>query len=125
MSPVRTVTYVSGPDQMFSGAGDGNRTHVRSFYTAIVRRPPISLAWRLYITKRLVVQSGHFTYFQFKAEDSALRNLSSCFTWTAQVSAPRSDPRSSSGLLLFALDIKLLDIPKYVGFQNGRMEITD
>src|SRR6266403_6247431 len=42
MSPVRSVTYVSGPDPGDSGAGDGNRTHVRSlgsFYTAIVRRP--------------------------------------------------------------------------------------
>src|SRR5437762_14271975 len=42
MSPVRSVTHVSGSDPLFSGAGDGNRTHVRSlgsFYTAIVRRP--------------------------------------------------------------------------------------
>src|SRR5580700_9140409 len=70
MSPERFVKDVFGPYTRVYGAGDGNRTHVRSlgsFYTAIVRRPPISLAWRLYITKRLVVQSGHFTYFQFKA----------------------------------------------------------
>src|SRR3982074_1436547 len=42
MCPERSVTYVSGPDILKSGAGDGNRTHVRSlgsFYTAIVRRP--------------------------------------------------------------------------------------
>jgi hypothetical protein len=30
MSPVRSVTYVSGPDPETYGAGDGNRTHVRS-----------------------------------------------------------------------------------------------
>src|ERR1700721_32456 len=30
MSPVRTVTYVPGPDPGLYGAGDGNRTHVRS-----------------------------------------------------------------------------------------------
>ena len=42
MCPVRSVTYVPGPDPRVYGAGDGNRTHVRSlgsFYTAIVRRP--------------------------------------------------------------------------------------
>src|ERR1700676_1040628 len=51
MSPVRSVTYVSGPDLRIYGAGDGNRTHVRSlgsFYTAIVRRPLIPTA-RLYL----------------------------------------------------------------------------
>src|SRR6267154_6814084 len=30
VSPVRSVTYVFGPDPLESGAGDGNRTHVRS-----------------------------------------------------------------------------------------------
>ena len=47
MSPVRSVTYVSGPDLVVHGAGDGNRTHVRSLgssRTTIVRRP-------LYYTK--------------------------------------------------------------------------
>ncbi len=42
MWPIRSVTHVSGLDPRYYGAGDGNRTHVRSlgsFYTAIVRRP--------------------------------------------------------------------------------------
>ena len=42
MSPERSVKDVFGPYIGVSGAGDGNRTHVRSlgsFYTAIVRRP--------------------------------------------------------------------------------------
>src|SRR5207248_11418557 len=43
------------------GAGDGNRTHVRSlgsFYTAIVRRPLVLLRLRaqLYITAQTLVQ---------------------------------------------------------------------
>jgi hypothetical protein len=42
------------------GAGDGNRTHVRSlgsFYTAIVRRPHVAQALRLYIMRPLFVQT--------------------------------------------------------------------
>src|SRR6266481_6105517 len=39
------------------------RGSLGSFYTAIVRRPLISLAGRLYTTKRLLVQSGHLPYF--------------------------------------------------------------
>src|SRR6266403_4949979 len=61
MSPVRTVTHVSGPDPLESGAGDGNRTHVRSlgsFYTAIVRRPLVSVTGRLYTTKCPPVQTA-------------------------------------------------------------------
>src|ERR1700735_2501641 len=45
-----------------SGAGDGNRTRVRSlgsFYTAIVRRPLVFSVFRLYITVHLLVQTGH------------------------------------------------------------------
>ena len=54
-----------------SGAGDGNRTHVRSlgsFYTAIVRRPLVSSAPRLYITKRLCVQTDLLPNFPFDLE---------------------------------------------------------
>src|SRR5208282_1303554 len=43
-----------------SGAGDGNRTHVRSlgsFYTAIVRRPLDCLTRRLYTADRPQVQT--------------------------------------------------------------------
>jgi hypothetical protein len=43
MSSERSVRDVFGLYKAKSGAGDGNRTHVRSlgsFYTAIVRRPP-------------------------------------------------------------------------------------
>jgi hypothetical protein len=42
MSSERSVKDLSGPYNDLVGAGDGNRTHVRSlgsFYTAIVRRP--------------------------------------------------------------------------------------
>ena len=39
------------------------RGSLGSFYTAIVRRPLASLACRLYTTKRLHAQSGHFPYF--------------------------------------------------------------
>jgi hypothetical protein len=42
MSSERSVKDLSGPYNRLYGAGDGNRTHVRSlgsFYTAIVRRP--------------------------------------------------------------------------------------
>src|SRR5262245_60881393 len=42
MSSERSVKDVSGLYNVIYGAGDGNRTHVRSlgsFYTAIVRRP--------------------------------------------------------------------------------------
>ena len=42
MSQVRSVTYVSGPDTNFAGAGEGNRTLVvslGSFCSAIELRP--------------------------------------------------------------------------------------
>jgi hypothetical protein len=42
MCAVQPVTHVSGPDNVNVGAGDGNRTHVRSlgsFYSAIELRP--------------------------------------------------------------------------------------
>jgi hypothetical protein len=54
-SGVRTIE-----SSLSYGAGDGNRTHVRSlesFYTAIVRRPHFAQALRLYIIKPLLVQT--------------------------------------------------------------------
>ena len=48
------------------GAGDGNRTHVRSlgsFYTAIVRRPLTLQLIDYTPTKRLVLRGPYFPYF--------------------------------------------------------------
>jgi hypothetical protein len=47
------------------------RGSLGSFYTAIVRRPLSYLACRLYITKRLLVQTGHFPYFPNSIRENA------------------------------------------------------
>jgi hypothetical protein len=80
VQPPRFMAEISGvsgertiESSLLYGAGDGNRTHVRSlgsFYTAIVRRPLWSLACRLYITKRLRVQTG--TIFHIYIGSAAL-----------------------------------------------------
>jgi hypothetical protein len=61
-----TVFYLSSFVSVTFGAGDGNRTHVRSlgsFYTAIVRRPLTLQLIDYTPTKRLVLRGPYFPYF--------------------------------------------------------------
>src|SRR6266550_2285407 len=52
-----------------TGAGDGNRTHVRSlgsFHIAIVRRPLSTLAWKPYFTLMIIVRKPITTLLRFE-----------------------------------------------------------